>query len=144
MIDSKYAKTACEKELLDFGVDIRDPDQPVGTLSGGERQAIAIARVVHFGANVLILDKLTSALGVKQAGIVLKYVKQAKERGVAVVSIPHNPQHSFLVGDRFYLLNRGHMTTKYDRSAVTREELVQATAGGADLEAPAHELESMS
>jgi simple sugar transport system ATP-binding protein len=144
VIDSKYAKTACKKELLDFGIDIRDPDQPVGTLSGGERQAVAIARAVHFGANVLILDEPTSALGVKQSGIVLKYVKQAKERGVAVVFITHNPQHAFLVGDRFYLLNRGHMTAEYDRSAVTREELVQAMAGGAELEALAHELESMS
>jgi len=144
VIDAKYAKITCKKELLDFGIDIRDPDQAVGTLSGGERQAVAIARAVHFGANVLILDEPTSALGVKQSGIVLKYVKQAKERGVAVVFITHNPQHAFLVGDRFYLLNRGRMIAEYDRSEVTREELVKAMAGGAELEALAHELESMS
>ncbi len=143
VIDTQYAKSACKKELLDFGIDIRDSDQAVGTLSGGERQAVAIARAVHFGADVLILDEPTSSLGVKQSGIVLKYVKQAKGRGVAVVFITHDPQPAFLVGDRFYLLNRGRMIAQYNRSEVTREKLVQAMAGGAELEALAHELESM-
>ena len=81
-----------------MGIDIRDPDQPVGTLSGGERQSVAIARAVHFGARVLILDEPTSALGVKQAGVVLRYVAQARDRGVGVVLITHNPHHAFPVG----------------------------------------------
>ncbi|MCF8543034.1 MAG: ATP-binding cassette domain-containing protein [Candidatus Nanopelagicales bacterium] len=141
-LDAKHAKTTCKGELLDMGIDIRDPDQAVGTLSGGERQAVAIARAVHFGANVLILDEPTSALGVKQSGVVLKYILQAKDRGVAVVFITHNPHHAYLVGDRFFLLNRGRMIAEYERSGVTREELVQAMAGGAELETLAHELES--
>ena len=90
-----------------MGIDIRDPDQPVGTLSGGERQSVAIARAVYFGARVLILDEPTSALGVKQAGVVLKYILQARERGVAVIFITHNPHHAYPVGDRFVILNRG-------------------------------------
>lgn len=143
-LDSKKAKQICKAELLDMGIDIRDPDQAVGTLSGGERQAVAIARAVHFGANVLILDEPTSALGVKQSGVVLKYVLQAKERGVAVVFITHNPHHAYLVGDRFFLLNRGKMTAEYERATVSREELVRAMAGGAELDALAHELESMN
>lgn len=143
-LNAKKAKEVCKAELLDMGIDIRDPEQPVGTLSGGERQAVAIARAVHFGANVLILDEPTSALGVKQSGVVLKYILQAKERGVAVVFITHNPHHAYLVGDRFYLLNRGQMMAEYARSEVTRDELVQAMAGGAELEALAHELENMS
>ncbi len=64
-----------------MGIDIRDPDQPVGTLSGGERQAVSIARAIHFGANVLILDEPTSALGVKQSGVVLKHIRTAAESG---------------------------------------------------------------
>ena len=90
-----------------MGIDVRDPDQPVGTLSGGERQAVAIARAVYFGAKVLILDEPTSALGVKQSGVVLRYVAQARERGLGVIFITHNPHHAFPVGDRFVVLNRG-------------------------------------
>jgi simple sugar transport system ATP-binding protein len=139
-----WAKATCRSELLDMGIDIRDPDQLVGTLSGGERQAVAIARAVYFGAKVLILDEPTSALGVKQSGVVLKYILQAKERGIAVVFITHNPHHAYLVGDRFYLLNRGKLFADYERANVTREELVQAMAGGAELEQLAHELESVT
>jgi simple sugar transport system ATP-binding protein len=142
-LDSAGARNICRQELLNMGIDIRDPDQPVGTLSGGERQAVAIARAVYFGAKVLILDEPTSALGVKQSGVVLKYILQARERGVAVVFITHNPHHAHMVGDRFYLLNRGTLINEFVRDKVTREELVQAMAGGAELEALAHELESV-
>jgi simple sugar transport system ATP-binding protein len=141
LLDTGKAKGVCREELLAMGIDIRDPEQPVGTLSGGERQAVAIARAVYFGAKVLILDEPTSALGVKQSGVVLKYILQARERGVAVVFITHNPHHAHMVGDRFYLLNRGRMINEFERQTVTREELVRAMAGGAELEALAHELE---
>ena len=102
---------------------------------------MAIARAVYFGAKVLILDEPTSALGVRQSGVVLKYILQARERGIAVVFITHNPHHAHMVGDRFYLLNRGRMTNEFERQTVTREELVKAMSGGAELEALAHELE---
>ena len=103
-----------------MGIDIRDPDQPVGTLSGGERQSVAIARAIYFGARVLILDEPTSALGVKQAGVVLRYILQARERGVAVIFITHNPHHAYPVGDRFVILNRGHMLGSFARARSTR------------------------
>jgi simple sugar transport system ATP-binding protein len=139
-IDNRKAKATCREELLAMGIDVRDQEQPVGTLSGGERQAVAIARAVYFGAKVLILDEPTSALGVKQSGVVLKYILQARERGIAVVFITHNPHHAHMVGDRFYLLNRGQMTNEFERATVSREELVKAMSGGAELEALAHEL----
>jgi simple sugar transport system ATP-binding protein len=142
-IDRRYAKRVARDELIRMGIDIRDVDQPVGTLSGGERQAVAIARAVHFGAKVLILDEPTSALGVKQSGVVLKYVVQAKERGVAVIFITHNPHHAYLVGDHFFLLNRGKLVESWDRAEVSLDALVRAMAGGAELEALAHELESL-
>jgi len=124
-----------------MGIDIRDPDQPVGTLSGGERQSVAIARAVHFGARVLILDEPTSALGVKQAGVVLRYVAQARDRGVGVVLITHNPHHAHPVGDRFLVLNRGRSLGNVAKSEVSREELTRLMAGGAELEQLTHELE---
>ncbi|HVI34871.1 MAG TPA: ATP-binding cassette domain-containing protein, partial [Gaiellales bacterium] len=92
--DAGQARKVTRRALGDMGIDIRDPDQPVGTLSGGERQSVAIARAVHFGARVLILDEPTSALGVKQAGVVLRYVAAARDRGVGVVLITHNPHHA--------------------------------------------------
>lgn len=142
-LDVARAKQIAHEELGRMGIDIRDVDQPVGTLSGGERQAVAIARAVYFGAKVLILDEPTSALGVKQSGVVLKYIVQARERGVAVIFITHNPHHAYLVGDHFFLLNRGRMTASWDKSEVELDELVRAMAGGAELETLAHELDTM-
>lgn len=139
--DVARARRVVREQLHDMGIDIRDPDQPVATLSGGERQSVAIARAVYFGARVLILDEPTSALGVKQAGVVLKYVLQARDRGVAVVFITHNPHHAYPVGDHFTILNRGRMTGSYAKAELSREQLVREMAGGAELEALTHELE---
>ncbi|MFL6117150.1 MAG: ATP-binding cassette domain-containing protein [Catenulispora sp.] len=127
--------------LAAMGIDIRDPDQPSGTLSGGERQSVAIARAVHFGARVLILDEPTSALGVKQAGVVLRRIAQARERGLGVVFITHNPHHAYPVGDRFVVLHRGRLLGDYAKTEITREELVRQMSGGAELDALGHELE---
>ncbi|HSD79091.1 MAG TPA: ATP-binding cassette domain-containing protein [Solirubrobacteraceae bacterium] len=140
-IDVKTAKRIVQDEMAKMGIDVRDPDQPVGTLSGGERQAVSIARAVYFGAKVLILDEPTSALGVKQSGIVLKYVVQARERGVGVIFITHNPHHAFPVGDKFVILNRGKVMGAWQRGDISRDELVQKMAGGAELEQLTHELE---
>jgi len=122
--DREKAKAITRTELAEMGIDIRDPDQPVGTLSGGERQSVAIARAVYFGARVLILDEPTSALGVKQAGVVLRYILQARERGVAVIFITHNPHHAYPVGDRFVILNRGQSLGTFEKSQIDRQELV--------------------
>jgi simple sugar transport system ATP-binding protein len=141
--DAAKAKGIVRRELSEMGIDIRDPDQAVGTLSGGERQSVAIARAVYFGARVLILDEPTSALGVKQAGVVLKYILQARERGVAVIFITHNPHHAYPVGDRFVILNRGPSLGTYDKSQIDRQELVRLMAGGRELAELEHELEAI-
>ena len=141
--DSATAKRIVRRELSEMGIDIRDPDQAVGTLSGGERQSVAIARAVYFGARVLILDEPTSALGVKQAGVVLKYILQARDRGVAVIFITHNPHHAYPVGDRFVILNRGQSLGNYARGEIDQQELVRLMAGGRELEELKHELESI-
>jgi simple sugar transport system ATP-binding protein len=143
-LDVRRARREVRAHLLEMGIDIRDPDQPVGTLSGGERQAVAIARAVFFGARVLILDEPTSALGVKQAGIVLRYVLQARDRGVGVVFITHNPHHAYPVGDRFVILNRGRSLGRYAKSGLDQQELVRLMAGGQELVELQHELEALS
>jgi simple sugar transport system ATP-binding protein len=139
-IDVKLAQETMVGELRKMGIDVRDPDQPVGTLSGGERQAVAIARAVYFGAKVLILDEPTSALGVKQSGVVLRYVAQARDRGLGVIFITHNPHHAYPVGDRFVILNRGRLMGDWQKREIGRDELVKQMSGGAELEALEHEL----
>jgi simple sugar transport system ATP-binding protein len=103
---------------------------------------VAISRAVYFGAKVLILDEPTAALGVKQSGIVLKYVIQARERGLGVIFITHNPHHAYPVGDRFLLLNRGRSIGYYRKDQITRDELTGLMAGGGELEQLSHELEA--
>ncbi len=140
--DVDFAKQTTREEMAKMGIDIRDADQPVGTLSGGERQSVAIARAVYFGAKVLILDEPTAALGVKQAGVVLRYVVQAKQRGIGVILITHNPHHAYPVGDHFVILRRGQIFGDFTKDEIELDQLVQMMAGGADLEALSHELES--
>ena len=140
-LDRRGGKRIAKEALADMGIDLRDVEQPVGTLSGGERQSVAIARAVHFGARVLILDEPTSALGVKQAGVVLRYVAQARDRGVGVVLITHNPHHAYPVGNRFLVLNRGRSLGEFAKADISRDELTRLMAGGAELDALAHELE---
>ncbi|WP_433683604.1 ATP-binding cassette domain-containing protein [Nocardia sp. CA-119907] len=141
LLDRRTGRDIARQALADMGIEIRDMEQPVGTLSGGQRQCIAIARAVHYGAKVLILDEPTAALGVKQAGVVLKYVVQARDRGLGVILITHNPHHAFPVGDRFLLLKRGAMLGSYEKSEIDLPELTRQMAGGAELDALQHELQ---
>ncbi|ARP73090.1 sugar ABC transporter ATP-binding protein [Streptomyces pluripotens] len=139
-LDTALMRRTTREALLRMGIDLRDVDQPIGTLSGGERQCVAIARAVHFGARVLILDEPTAALGVKQSGVVLKYVAAARDEGLGVVLITHNPHHAYLVGDRFVLLRRGAAVGNHTREEITLDQLTGQMAGGADLDALRHEL----
>jgi simple sugar transport system ATP-binding protein len=123
-----------------MGIAVRDTSQPVGTLSGGERQSVAIARAVHFGARILILDEPTAALGVKEAGVVLRYIARAREQRLGVIFITHNVHHAWAIGDRFTLLNRGRCVGTFTKDETTREQVISMMAGGADLEQLAHEL----
>lgn len=142
-LDVETMKRITKEELAAMGIDLRDVEQPIGQLSGGERQCVAIARAVHFGAKVLILDEPTAALGVKQSGVVLRYILQARDRGLGVIFITHNPHHAFPVGDRFLLLKRGRSIGYYDKKDITLGELTAQMAGGAELAELAHELEEL-
>ncbi|MEU4085461.1 ATP-binding cassette domain-containing protein [Streptomyces aureus] len=143
-LDIARMKRTADQELRSMGIVLDDLDRPIGTLSGGQRQSVAIARAVYFGARVLILDEPTAALGVKQSGVVLKYIAAARERGLGVVFITHNPHHAYMVGDHFSVLRLGTLELSADRGEVSLEELTDHMAGGAELTALKHELAQVS
>ena len=131
--DHDLANRVTMEEMKKMGIVLRGPDQAVGTLSGGERQTVAIARAVHFGARVLILDEPTSALGVRQTANVLATIDKVRKQGVAVVFITHNVRHAMAVGDRFTVLNRGQTYGTAKRGEISPEELQDMMAGGQEL-----------
>jgi simple sugar transport system ATP-binding protein len=132
--DTHRAKEITITEMAKMGINIRCPNQPAGTLSGGERQSLAITRALYFGANVLILDEPTSALGVTQTTRVLQVIHQARSRGIAVIFITHNVRHAYAVGDDFTVLRQGKSLGTQSKSALTINELQTQMAGGQALE----------
>jgi len=131
--DIDRAAVIAREGLGRMGIHVRDPHQAIGTMSGGERQCLAIARAIHFGARVLILDEPTAALGVKQSANVMKVVARARHQGIAVILITHNVHHAYPVADRFTLLNRGQSMGTYRKQDISREEVVGMMAGGEEL-----------
>ncbi|MGN7959886.1 ATP-binding cassette domain-containing protein [Brucella sp. 22210] len=131
--DTQFAEDVTREEMRRIGIDVRDPQQAVGTLSSGERQCVAIARAVYFGAKILILDEPTSALGVRQTAMVLKYINQVRARGLGVIFITHNVRHAHAVGDKFTVLNRGVTLGTRTKSEVDMDELQSLMAGGQEL-----------
>ncbi len=136
--DVEYAKQAMQTELEKLGVELGDPDRAAHTLSGGERQGLAIARALYYGARILILDEPTSALGVRQSGAVLRLIRRAAQRGTAVILVTPKPQHAFWVGDRFLVFQRGRLIEDRASETLTLESLSYLMAGGGEVD----ELES--
>ncbi len=140
VLKQEEMKRICSEQLLEMGIDIPDVNVEAGNLSGGQRQVVAIARAVYFGARVVVLDEPTAALGVKQSGVVLKFIASARDRGVAVVFVTHNPHHAHMVGDHFTILKLGRQELNASRDEVTLDELTREMSGGAELDALSHEL----
>ncbi|WP_213395182.1 ATP-binding cassette domain-containing protein [Yoonia sp.] len=134
-LDFKTANDVTMSEMRKMGINLRSPQQAVGTLSGGERQTVAIARAVHFGAKVLILDEPTSALGVRQTANVLSTIDRVRKTGIGIVFITHNVRHAMAVGDRFTVLNRGKTLGTAARGEITPEALQDLMAGGQEMAA---------
>lgn len=138
-LDHKTANRVSIEQLKSMGIRrVLDPDQLVGTMSGGERQALAIARALYFGAKLLILDEPTAALGVKESRIVIDLIAKARADGIALVFITHNATHALQVGDRFTVLIQGRAAAKFLRGEKTREEVLNLMAGGEEFEAAGH------
>ena len=143
IFDRKTANEIAVKAVRDLGITrITDGDRLVGGLSGGERQALAIARAVHFGASVLILDEPTAALGVKEAAHVLRIVLQARQKGIAVIFITHNVVHALTVGDHFAVLIKGAKAADFRKGDKSREEITDLMAGGEQMAELEAEIES--
>ena len=137
------ARTAVDK-LAEMGIRVRDADQMIGNMSGGEKQCLAIARAIHFGAKVLILDEPTAALGVKQSVNVLKLIHRARQRGISVIFITHNVNHAYPVADSFTLLNRGKSMGTFLKANVRKEAVLDMMAGGAEMARMMGELEGVT
>ena len=144
VMDHALAASTAMAKLADMGIRVRDADQLVGTMSGGEKQCLAIARAIHFGAKVLILDEPTAALGVKQSVNVLKLIRRARDRGISVIFITHNVNHAYPVADSFTLLNRGTSMGTYAKADVSKEAVLDMMAGGTEMQAMMEEVEGVT
>ena len=138
--DVREAEQHTRAALHEVGIDLEDVRRPAMTLSGGQRQCVAIAKAMHFGAKVLILDEPTSALGVRQSGIVLEYVLQARAKGLGIVLITHNVQHALPVGDSFTILKRGEASGPFGREDLGADDLTHLMGGGEELDVLAARL----
>ena len=144
VMDMDTAAAVSVEKLAEMGIKVRSANQPVGTMSGGERQCLAIARAIHFGAQVLILDEPTAALGVKQSVNVLKLIARARSRGISVIFITHNVNHAYPIGDRFTLLNRGKSMGTHAKCDVSKEAVLDMMAGGAEMQTLMHDLDGVT
>jgi simple sugar transport system ATP-binding protein len=140
-LNAAKMRVIADEELKKMGVAVADIEQPVGRLSAGQRQVVAVARAIYFGARVLILDEPTAALGVKQSGTVLKYIAASRDAGLGVIFISHNPHHAFLVGDHFVVLKLGQVELDAPRKDLTLERLTYHMAGGGELTSLEHQLQ---
>ena len=121
-------------EMAKIGINISNPNQPVGTMSGGQRQTLAIARAIYFGAKILILDEPTSALGQKQQMEVLKTIKKVQELGnIAIILITHNEIHAQLIADRYTFLSLGEVIGSWLSEELGGDDIKRLMAGGAKL-----------
>jgi simple sugar transport system ATP-binding protein len=115
--------------VKEIGIEVKDPDEPVGTYSGGQQKALAIARAVYFGVKVLILDEPTAALSIAEQGIVLDLVKDLRNRGIGIIFITHNIYHAFDVSDKFMILAGGRELLQAKKEEVTPDILINTIIG---------------
>jgi simple sugar transport system ATP-binding protein len=123
IIDKDFAIETTIKELKKFDINIENPKRLAGTLSGGERQLLAIARALYFGAKILILDEPTSALGVKESNKVVEQIILLKEQNINVILVSHNIDQAFMLGDKFFIIKNGEMVGHLDKFETSAKSL---------------------
>lgn len=123
MMDKEFAIDTTKKELRKFDISIDNPKRSAGTLSGGERQILAIARALYFGAKILILDEPTSALGVKESNKVVEQIIQLKNKNINVILVSHNIDQAFMIGDKFFIIKNGELVGEFDKPDTSSNKL---------------------
>lgn len=132
VLDHPRMQAEAEAHLAGLGVAIRSITQPVETLSGGQRQGIAVARSAAFARHVVILDEPTAALGVRESGMVLDLIRRVRDRGLSVVLISHNMPHVFELADRLHIQRLGRRIALVRTAEVTMADAVTIMTGSVD------------
>ena len=132
-LDRKKAHADARRAIADIGIEIRDAEEPIARMSGGERQSIAIARAAYFNPKLLILDEPTSALSLRQTDRVLKSVEEARNKGISIIFITHNVHHVYPVADRFVVLSHGESIAEFPRGAHSKEEVSELIVSGKEF-----------
>jgi len=122
-INKDFAIETTIKELKKFDINIEDAKRPAGTLSGGQRQILAIARALYFGAKILILDEPTSALGVRESAKVVEQIAQLKEHNINVILVSHNIEQAFSLGDEFFIFKNGELVGQFNKLETSSNKL---------------------
>jgi simple sugar transport system ATP-binding protein len=128
-LDKKAMRGRAQRAFTTLGIGLQDLDAEVGSLSGGQRQTVAVSRAATWASRVILMDEPTAALGVVQAGKVLDLIKQIRESGKSVVLISHNLPHVFQVADRIQVLRLGKRVAAFRSDQVTMDEVVGAMTG---------------
>jgi simple sugar transport system ATP-binding protein len=129
-LDRRAAHDEARKAIADIGIQIRDPEEPMARMSGGERQSIAIARAAYYNPKLLILDEPTSALSLRQTDRVLKSVEEARNKGISIIFITHNVHHVYPVADRFVVLSHGESIADLQKGQASKEDISELIVEG--------------
>jgi simple sugar transport system ATP-binding protein len=133
VLDRRAMRRRAVAAFADLGIELPDVSAPVGTLSGGQRQSVAVARAVSYASRIIFMDEPTAALGVVQRGRVLDTIRRVRDRGVSVVLVSHNMPEVLAVSDRIEVLRMGRRVARYTASQTTVDELVGAMTGALEL-----------
>ena len=128
-LDVARCESAARDAVARLGIQLEDASRPARTLSGGERQSLAVARALHRRGSVLVLDEPTAALGVRQTRVLLQAILEVTRADVAVLLVTHNPHQALPVGDHFIVLRRGRVVADRRRADLSLEALVELMAG---------------
>jgi simple sugar transport system ATP-binding protein len=128
-LDRKTMRTRAEEEMRRLKIGIRSVDQSVVNLSGGQRQAVAVARAIAWGTRIVIMDEPTAALGVRESSMVLELIKEVRSRGLAVIMISHNLPEVFAVADRITVLRHGRTVATLYKSETSLDAVVGMMTG---------------